>query len=144
MHQSVTGNPHTMLYKLSHEKPTLWYLGILAVLDFHCRPRQIPARSWLLGVDTFTLKAAQYQTQQQMRILLASSWSIMPICDCHNQPTKPSVFRAECTFSSHHDCLSLHCIIHAEKKSLCYRNINFIKELNQDFHYIWSTQLGSN
>ena len=43
--QSVPGNPHTMLCKLSHEKFTLWHLGILTALDFHCRPQQIPAKS---------------------------------------------------------------------------------------------------
>ena len=80
---------------------------LLAVLDFW----QITARSWLLGVNnenTSTVKAASYQTQQHMGILLASAWSIMLICDCHNQLTKPLIFHVECTFSSHHNCLGLH------------------------------------
>ena len=34
-----------------------------------------------------------------MIVILASAWRIMPICDCHNQPTNPSVFQ-ECTFQA--------------------------------------------
>ena len=70
-----------MICKLSHEKSTLSYLGIWVVLDFHHRPWQIPARSWMPGINnenTSTVKATWYQTQQHMGILLASAWSIMP------------------------------------------------------------------
>ena len=70
-----------MLYKLSHEKSTLWYLGILTVLNFHCRPQQTPARNWLLGVDienTSTVKAAQYQTLQHMVNHSANLWLPQP------------------------------------------------------------------
>ena len=111
VHQSVPLNPHTLLCKLSYNESTFRHLGILAALDFHRKPRQFRAGSWLLRVDnenTSTVKAASYQTQQHMEILLTSAWSIMSICDCLNQPTKPSVFRVECNFSTYHDFLSLH------------------------------------
>ena len=50
------------------------------VLDFYRRPRQIPARSWLLGVNnenTSTEKAVSNQTKQHMGIFLAITSSIM-------------------------------------------------------------------
>ena len=133
-----------MLYKISHDKSTLWYLRILELLDFYWAQyscEKLTAR--VHNENISTAKAVSYQTQENMVICFASFWSIIPICDCHNQSTKTSLFYAECTFSSQSNCLALRWYYPSTKKSLHYWNVNFVKECNQGFHYIGSTKLGS-